>query len=181
MRTYDLTPLFRSTVGFDRLSAMLEAANRLDDGSNASGGYPPYNIEKTGSDQYGITLAVAGFTEADLDIQLQDQTLSIKGKIGGFNQGDKGGLRAIAGADKQEAEFLHRGIATRAFERRFQLADHIKVGQARLDHGLLKIDLVRELPEALKPRKIAISGVNTENAAGSDASSNGKIIENAAA
>jgi len=160
---------------------MLEAANRLDDGSNAGGGYPPYNIEKTGNDQYSITLAVAGFTEADLDIQLQDQTLSIKGKIGGFNQTDKGSLKAVGREDKPETEFLHRGIATRAFERRFQLADHIKVGQARLEHGLLKIDLVRELPEALKPRKIAISGVNSANGAPSDVASNGRIIENAAA
>jgi len=172
MRTYDLSPLFRSTVGFDRLSSMLEAANRLDDGSSAGGGYPPYNIEKRGSDLYGITIAVAGFTEADLDIQLQDQVLTVKGRIGGVSPAEKSRLKAVESGEEAATEYLHRGIATRAFERRFQLADHIRVGQAHLDHGLLKIDLVRELPEALKPRKITISGGQTADQS--------KIIENAA-
>jgi molecular chaperone IbpA len=139
MTTYDLTPLFRSSVGFDRMSRLLDAALKID-GSAPS--YPPYNIVQEAEDRYGITLAVAGFGEEDLDVISEDNVLTIKGRT----TGDSGDLR-----------YLHRGIAGRAFERRFQLADHIRVTAASMDRGLLHVSLVREIPEALKPRKIEIS------------------------
>lgn len=138
MRNYDLTPLFRTSIGFDRMGQLLDAAMQLE---NKASSYPPYNIERAGEDAYRITLAVAGFSEADLDITVQENRLTVTGKIT-----DEGA----------EAEYLHRGIAGRAFERRFQLADHIEVTGARMDNGLLHIGLVREIPEALKPRTIAI-------------------------
>ena len=176
MRTYDLSPLFRSSIGFDRVSSLLDAAHRLDEASSNSGGYPPYNIEQFGEDAYGITIAVAGFAESDLDISLQDQTLTIRGKVGGFDtaaETQKPKLASVEGETKQpESKFIHRGIAMRAFERRFQLADHIKVGAANLENGLLSVQLVRELPEALKPRKISIGTGSGEHI--------GKVIENAA-
>ncbi len=138
MRDFDLTPLFRSTVGFDRMSELLDAATRLDD---AQLSYPPYNIEKTGEDTYRITMAVAGFGQDDLSIVTQENSLLISGK---------------AQEPEEGVEYLHRGIARRAFQRRFELADHIKVKSAELVNGLLRVDLVREVPEEQKPREIKI-------------------------
>ena len=135
---FDFSPLFRSTVGFDRLTSLLESAARVDD---ATIGYPPYNIEKLDEDSYRITMAVAGFAESDLEIEARMNTLSVRGNPAG-SQGDH--------------TFLHRGIAGRAFNRTFQLADHVKVTGAHLDAGLLYIDLVREIPEEMKPRKIEV-------------------------
>jgi molecular chaperone IbpA len=140
MRTYDLSPLMRATIGFDRLTSLLDTASRVDE---ASLGYPPYNIEKTGEDTYRITMAVAGFGEADLDVTVQENSLVIKAS------------KAKSEAEK-DVRYLHRGIATRAFERRFDLADHIQVTGARLENGILSIELEREVPEAMKPRTIAI-------------------------
>lgn len=140
MRSFDLSPLFRSTVGFDHLARMLDAAQRIDDQSLS---YPPYNIEKLGEDNYRITMAVAGFGEDDLEITAKGQSLVVSGRV-----------------KKEEAaagQFLHRGIAGRSFERRFELADTVKVTGASLLNGLLHIELVREIPEALKPRTIAIT------------------------
>ena len=142
MRTFDFSPLYRSAVGFDRLMNVLDAAQK----NGAADGYPPYNIEKTSEDSYQITLAVAGFGSADLDVEVRDGQLVIVGK------GD---------SEEQDNQFLHRGIARRAFERRFQLADHVEVKAADLVDGLLKVDLVREIPEAMKPRKIDIRSGGT--------------------
>ena len=153
MRTHDLTPLLRATVGFDRMFNMLDAATRLDEGALS---YPPYNIEKTGEDAYRIVMAVAGFGEADLDVTVKENSLVISGKK------DK--------AEDAKANYLHRGIAARAFERRFDLADHIRVTGARLENGLLHVELVHEVPEAMKPRSIAI-----------DATPMRKVIEDKAA
>ncbi|MDV7341307.1 Hsp20 family protein [Terasakiella sp. A23] len=140
MSNFDLSPLFRSSVGFERMQRALDAAAHLD---NAANSYPPYDIEVSGEDSYRITLAVAGFAENELDITAKENFLVVS---------------AEAKTDEtQEKEYLHRGIARRAFERRFQLADHVKVTGASLDNGLLNIDLVREVPQALKPRKIEIS------------------------
>ncbi len=141
MRNFDLSPLYRSTVGFDRLGSMLD---QLLSGDTAAPSYPPYNIEKTGEDTYRITLAVAGFGEGDLNIEVKDQGLTVTAK-----------KREVA-EDKQP-HYLHRGIAERGFERRFQLADHMKVTGAALENGLLHIDLMREVPEALKPRTVVIT------------------------
>jgi len=145
MRNLDLSPLYRSTVGFDRLGSMLD---QLMPGDVPAPSYPPYNIEKTGEDAYRITIAVAGFGEGDLDIEVKDQGLTVTAK-----------KRPIAGdvAGDKQPQFLHRGIAERGFERRFQLADHMKVTGAGLENGLLHIDLAREVPEALKPRTISIT------------------------
>ena len=135
MRTFDLAPLYRSTVGFDRLFSML-------DGFEAAPGYPPYNIERTGENDYRISVAVAGFDESELSIESKENTLTIKGE------------KQV----KQDtaAEVLYQGIAGRAFERVFQLADYVQVKGANLENGLLHVDLVREIPEAKKPRQIAI-------------------------
>jgi len=135
---FDFSPLFRSTVGFDRLPSLLEAVSRLDE---ATLGYPPYNIEKLDEESYRITMAVAGFTEGDLEIEQRENTLTVSGR----QAQDDGGKT-----------YLHRGIAGRAFQRSFQIADHVKVTGAQLQNGLLNIDLVRELPEAMKPRQIQI-------------------------
>lgn len=141
MRTFDMTPLYRSTVGFDRMASLIDRALSAD---NSSQSYPPYNIEKTGDDAYRITLAAAGFSEDELSIESRESHVIISG--------------AKAEADPAEGvEILHRGIAARSFERRFQLADHVKVVSATLEHGLLHVDLVREVPEALKPRTIQIA------------------------
>lgn len=137
MRTYDLSPLFRSTVGFDRLSRLLEGAMSGDEAAS----YPPYNIEKLGEDAYRITMAVAGFGQEDLDITAHQNSLVVTGK---------------ARKEPDSAQFLYRGIAGRAFERRFQLADFIRVSGASLTNGLLHIDLTRVVPEAMKPRTIQI-------------------------
>ena len=140
MRTFDFSPLYRSAVGFDRMMSMLDAAQK----NAASDGYPPYNIEKTGEDAYQITVAVAGFGRDDLDVEVRDGQLIITGR--GANETE----------ENAESRYLHRGIARRAFERRFQLADHVEVKGADLKDGLLVVDLVREIPEAMKPRKIEI-------------------------
>ena len=138
MTRFDFSPLFRSTVGFDRMMNMLEASARSGDE-----GYPPYNIEKKGENDYRITMAVAGFGENDLAIEVRDSTVTVSGSTSG--EGDK------------ERTYLHRGIAARSFRRAFQLADHVHVSGATLENGLLHVDLVREVPEALKPRTIKIS------------------------
>ena len=134
--TVDLSPLYRTAIGFDRLASMLENANRLE-----TAGYPPYNIEVTGDDEYQITMAVAGFTDDELSIESKQNEISVTGE---------------KSESEAEQKFLHRGIATRSFERKFQLADHVYVKGANLEHGLLHIELYRELPEALKPRSISI-------------------------
>ncbi|MBA5777332.1 Hsp20 family protein [Stappia sp. F7233] len=136
MRHFDYSPLYRSTVGFDRLFSLLDGVN------NDAPAYPPYNIERTGENTYRITMAVAGFSEADLTIEAKEGTLTVKGE------------RA---QEKEEREVLYRGIASRSFERRFQLADFLEVKGASLENGLLHIDLLREIPEAMKPRKIEIT------------------------
>ena len=146
MRNYDLTPLLRATIGFDRMFNMLDTATRLDDGALS---YPPYNIEKVGEDSYHIVMAVAGFAEAELEVTAKENSLVVAGKKA------KTGTVPASGAER----YLHRGIANRAFERRFDLADHIRVTGARLENGLLHIELLRELPEAMKPRSIAIESV----------------------
>jgi molecular chaperone IbpA len=138
MRPIDFAPLYRSTVGFDRLFNLLDSVSGLDQGPTP---YPPYNIERTGDNQYRITMAVAGFGQDEIKVDIKEQTLT------------------VSGAKKPEAkerEFLHRGIAARTFERRFQLADHVEVSGADLQDGLLHVDLVRNVPERLKPRSIAI-------------------------
>jgi molecular chaperone IbpA len=150
MRNFDLSPLYRSTVGFDRLAGMLD---QLMAGDAPAPTYPPYNIEKTGENAYRITVAVAGFGEGDLNVEVKNQQLAIT-------------------AAKREAEgeqkpiYLHRGIAERGFERRFQLADHVRVNGAELVNGLLHVDLVREVPEELKPRTIAIKSTGEKKAIG---------------
>ena len=144
MRSYDLSPLFRSTVGFDRLSSLLDNVQRVDE---ASLGYPPYNIEKLSEDAYRITMAVAGFAPDEIDVVTKDGAVVVSGK---------------AKPEEKTQTFLHQGIARRAFERRFQLADHIKVAGANLTNGLLDIELVREVPETLKPRKITIATGGTQ-------------------
>ena len=138
MRSYDFSPLFRSTVGFDRLTRLMDAANRLDESAPS---YPPYNIEKTGENAYRISMAVAGFADDEIEITAQDNTLFIAGK---------------PKKAEEERKFLHRGIAGRAFERRFELAEFITVKGASLENGLLHVELVREVPEAMKPRSIKI-------------------------
>ncbi len=140
MRTYDLSPLYRATVGFDRMADLLDRVMTQDVGSST---YPPYNIEKTDEDAYRISIAVAGFTDADLSVEQREAELVV-----------------TARKAKEEAKrtYLHRGIAARAFEKRFQLADHVRVTGASNENGMLHIDLVREVPEALKPRQIAING-----------------------
>jgi molecular chaperone IbpA len=139
MRTYDFTPLFRSSVGFDRWSDLLDAASRADD---SAAGYPPYNIEKVGDDTYRIMMAVAGFGENDIEITAQENLLVVSGNLGEPREGF--------------TTYLYRGIATRAFERRFSLADHVKVVGATLADGVLQVDLERDLPEAMKPRRITV-------------------------
>jgi molecular chaperone IbpA len=142
MRHSDFSPFYRSAIGFDRLLQMLDQASGFD----SEGSYPPYNIERTGDNAYRITLAVAGFTEAELKIEVKEQTLTVSGE---------------KTPDTAERTYLHRGIAARAFERRYQLADHVDVTGAHFENGLLHIDLVRNLPERMKPRSIAISASGT--------------------
>jgi molecular chaperone IbpA len=138
MRTFDLTPLYRSTVGFDRLFSLLDSF-----GDGAAPSYPPYNIERTGENAYRISVAVAGFTDKEINIEVKENALTIRGD------------KQVAEKD-QEGEVLYQGIAARAFERRFQLAEHVQVTGASLENGLLHVDLVREIPEAKKPRQIPI-------------------------
>jgi len=151
MTRIDYSPLFRSTIGFDRLTRMLDTAAGGDD--NVSN-YPPYNIEKAGEDTYRIILAVAGFAEADLDVELKEGVLTISGK-----RADGNG----------ELTYLHQGIAERAFQRRFQLEEHVEAAGAALANGLLQIDLVRQLPEAMKPRRIGIKSGPSQRIEGTKA------------
>ena len=139
MRTFDLTPLYRSTVGFDRLFSLLDQST----GFESAPTYPPYNLERTGENAYRITVAVAGFAEPELSIEVKENTLTIRGE-------------KQAKQNEKNGEVLYQGIAARAFERRFQLADHVEVKGAALENGLLHVDLAREIPEAMKPRSIAI-------------------------
>lgn len=153
MRSFDFSPLYRSTVGFDRLFSLLDAATKGEDSASS---YPPFNIEITGEDAYRVTMAVAGFSRDDLSIEVRQNTLVISGK------------REANGDDRR---FLHRGIAGRSFERRFELADHVKVVSATLENGLLHVDLVREIPEEEKPRRIAIE------TGGAERKKPGRVIE----
>ncbi|WP_428407787.1 Hsp20 family protein [Hyphococcus sp.] len=143
MRTFDLTPLYRSTVGFDRVFDLLDSAGKAE-----TGGYPPYNIERLDENDYRVTLAVAGFSEDELDVELHENTLT------------------VTGSRKDEDEgrtFLYQGIAGRSFQRRFQLAEHVQVAGASLVNGLLNIELKREIPESAKPRKISIGAGKANN------------------
>lgn len=139
MRSFDFAPLYRATVGFDRFADLMD---RVATSDGALPTYPPYNIEKTAEDAYRISVAVAGFSPDELSVEVRDGTLFVA---------------ARKAADEPERSYLHRGIATRAFERRFALADHVRVSGALHEHGMLHIDLVREMPEALKPRRIEIA------------------------
>lgn len=139
MRTFDLTPFHRSTVGFDRLFSLLDQVN-----GDGAPGYPPYNIERTGENDFRITVAVSGFSQDEISIVAKENTLTIKGE-------------KVANENKGQSEVLYRGIASRAFERQFQLADFVQVKNASLENGLLHVDLVREIPEAAKPRQIPIT------------------------
>jgi molecular chaperone IbpA len=150
MRAFDLSPLYRSTVGFDRLFSMLDNPSGFEGGGTS---YPPYNIERTGENSYRVTLAVAGFSESELSIEAKENTLTVKGE-------------KLPQAEARPAEMLYQGIAARAFDRVFRLADFVEVKAAKLENGLLHIDLVRELPEAMKPRTIRIN-----------ATQNGKIVD----
>jgi molecular chaperone IbpA len=158
MRVFDTNPLMRSAVGFDNLVRMLDGAARL----NGDGGYPPYDIEKVGDDNYRVTMAVAGFTEDELDVTVKDDVLVISGRA-------QKAEPAEGEAETAQPVYLHRGIAKRAFERRFHLADTIKVTAASLENGLLHVSLVREVPEERKPRQIPINGTGA------------KVIDHAAA
>ena len=140
MNTIDLTPLYRSSIGFDRFGTLLDMALRSD---QSAAGYPPYNIEVTGENRYAITLAVAGFTIEDLEIQVENNVLTVRGKKTN---------------DDNPHNYLYQGIATRSFERRFNLADYVEVTGAELRNGLLTVNLVKEIPEAMKPKRIEISG-----------------------
>ena len=138
MTTFDFTPLYRTSVGFDRLASLMSSATRQDQGNS----YPPYNILTTSEDHYRITMAVAGFSREEINITTEQNRLLVSG-----NRAEE---------SEEQGEYLHRGIATRSFERRFNLADHVKVTGAELENGLLHIDLEREIPEAMKPRTIEI-------------------------
>ncbi|WP_295456993.1 Hsp20 family protein [uncultured Thiodictyon sp.] len=144
MTTIDFSPLLRSMIGFDRLSNALETAYRTE-----PGGYPPYNVEVSGENDYRITMAVAGFAEKDLSIEAKENILTVSG-----NRSDD--------EEQQDTRFLYRGIANRSFERKFQLADYVRVVEAHLENGLLHVQLRREIPEAMKPRKIEIRGGQTQ-------------------
>jgi molecular chaperone IbpA len=139
MRTFDLAPFYRSTVGFDRLFSLLDQT-----ASESASGYPPYNIERTGENNFRVSVAVSGFSQNEISIVAKENTLTIKGE-------------KAANENGQSAEVLYRGIASRAFERQFQLADFVQVKNASLENGLLHVDLVREIPEAKKPRQIPIT------------------------
>ncbi len=145
MRTIDFTPLYRSAVGFDRLASLLESAAR----TSQENGWPPYNIETTGENAYRIEIAVAGFKPDELNIEVKENLLTVTGRKTANDDG------------AANRTYLHRGLAERDFERRFQLADYVIVTEARLDNGLLSIELKRELPEALKPRRIEIASTAT--------------------
>ena len=142
MRTYDFSPLWRSTIGFDRLFDLAETAQRAGEDN-----YPPYNIERLAEDRYQISLAVAGFSPSDIQITAEQNVVTIEGSK----------------PDKAERDFLYRGISTRNFKRQFNLADYVQVKSANFENGLLRIELVREIPEAMKPRRIAINAVPADN------------------
>ncbi|MGY3388028.1 molecular chaperone IbpA [Bradyrhizobium sp. USDA 3311] len=142
MRSYDFSPLWRSTIGFDRLFDLAESAQRATEDN-----YPPYNIERLGDDRYQISLAVAGFSPDEISVTAEQNVVTIEGNK----------------TDKTEREFMYRGISTRAFKRQFNLADYVQVKNASFDNGLLKIELIREIPEAMKPRRIAINGATPDN------------------
>ncbi len=142
MRSFDFAPLHRATIGFDQIADMMD---RVLTNDVAQPSYPPYNIEKTGTDSYRISVAVAGFSEADLSVEVKENSLVVAGK---------------KASEDKDRSYLHRGIATRAFERRFALADHVRVTGASHENGMLNIELKREVPEALKPRRIEISSAN---------------------
>jgi molecular chaperone IbpA len=144
MRNVDFSPLYRTAIGFDRMASMLDSLSRAEQNQPS---YPPYNIELLDENEYRITIALAGFSEDDLNIQTEPGSLIISGK---------------KGSPSDDRKFLHQGIAARNFERRFQLADHVRVESASLENGLLHVDLVREIPEAMKPRTIQISGSNAQ-------------------
>lgn len=154
MRAFDLSPLYRASVGFDQMADLMDRMLANDVGKAS---YPPYDIEKTADDAYRISIAVAGFSDDDLSVEVRDQSLVVRAR------------KKEEGRDEGRA-FLHRGIATRAFERRFHLADHVRVSGASHVDGMLHIDLVREVPEALKPRRIAITNGRTVE---------GKVLETA--
>jgi molecular chaperone IbpA len=158
MRTFDISPLYRSTVGFDRLFDLLDQTARVEPMTN----WPPYNIEKLGEDQYRITMAVAGFSPDEIELTQHESTLLVTGN---------------KHSEPEATQYLHRGIATRAFKQTFNLADHVKVKGASLENGLLMIELVREVPEALKPRRIEIATGNQPQALAQD---NAKQIEHEA-
>ncbi len=139
MATIDLSPLYRSSIGFDRMARLLDSAMRAD--SNAAGGYPPYNIEVIGENRYAITLAVAGFAEDELSLEIENGILKIQGR---------------KQEDSEERQYLHKGIGFRSFERKFNLADHVEVKGAKMENGLLTVGLEKIIPEAMKPRKIEI-------------------------
>ena len=139
MTTIDLSPLYRSSIGFDRMGSLLDSALRSE---KTTGGYPPYDIEVRGDNEYAITLAVAGFEQSELDIQVEKGLLTVRGK---------------KAEDKTTRSYLHQGIANRAFERKFNLADHVEVSGADLNNGLLTVNLLREIPEAMKPKSITIN------------------------
>lgn len=145
MRDFDLTPLYRSAIGFDRMAGLLDNLTRAD---QAQPSYPPYNIELTGEDQYRISMAVAGFEDTELSIEVKQGYLTVTGK---------------KAEEKANRTFLHQGIAARNFERRFQLADYVRVVGANMDNGLLHVELVREIPEAMKPRTIQITSTKRNN------------------
>ena len=140
MRSYDFSPLWRSTIGFDRLFDLAESAQRASEDN-----YPPYNIERLGEDRYQISLAIAGFSPDEISVTAEQNVVTIEG----------------GRSEKTEREYIYRGISTRAFKRQFNLADYVQVKNASFDNGLLKIELVREIPEAMKPRRIAINGSST--------------------
>jgi len=144
MRAIDFTPLYRSTVGFDRLFSLLDSVTGFDESVPA---YPPYNIERLGDNEYRITMAVAGFGQDEINVEVKEQTLTVTGS---------------KKSEEKERQFLHRGIAARSFERRFQLADHVEVKGADLKDGLLHLELVRNVPERLKPRTIAIGSATRQ-------------------
>lgn len=154
MRTYDFSPLYRSFVGFDRMANMID--NAATQAAKSGTAYPPYNVARLSEDSYRIELAVAGFTSEDIDIETHEGVLTVAGG-------------QTPAAENDAVEYLHRGIAERGFERRFQLADHVRVSSAELTNGLLIINLVREVPEALRPQKIAISDAAAQ--------SDGKLID----
>jgi molecular chaperone IbpA len=143
MRNFDFSPLFRSTVGFDRVLDLLDTVSRYD----AAQTFPPYNIERTDETHYRITIAVAGFAEKDLTVEVREGVLTVQGK---------------RGDETEKSGFLYQGIAGRAFERRFQLAEHVEVKGAQLENGLLHVDLERIVPEERKPRRIVINGANVK-------------------